>query len=118
MKTDYTIEEWTGLGMLEDVPAHRTEQVVHALNYCLSWIERESMKESDVAPILLLITPTIISIIDVIDSELEEILNNARTEFDDFYITSTYYGLYKEGEFQQKFCEKTIKKYKNKLQLN
>jgi hypothetical protein len=118
MKTNYTTEEWTALGLLEDVPVHRTEQAVHALNYGLEWIERNSLEESNGVTILLIIVLTISTIVDVDDSELEKILNNARTEFDDFYITSTYYGLYEESEFQQKFCEKVIKQHVHKLQLN
>jgi predicted class III extradiol MEMO1 family dioxygenase len=117
MKTSYTIEEWTNLGLLEDVPAHRTEQVVHALNYYLAWIDRTALIFGDFT-IIPLIIMTIATVIDLDDDELEKILDQAKNEYDDFIITSTYYGLYEEAEFKQQICEKIIKQHINKLQLN
>lgn len=117
MKTSYTTEEWTALGLLEDVPVHRIEQVVHALNYCLAWIDRTVLIFDDFT-IIPLIIMTIATVIDLDDDELEKILDQAKNEYNDFVITSTYYGLYEEAEFKQQICEKIIKQHINKLQLN
>jgi hypothetical protein len=117
MKTSYTIEEWTALGLLEDVPVHRIEQVVHALNYCLAWIDRTVLIFDDFTVIPLIIM-TVATVIDLNDNELEQILDQAKDEYNDFVITSTYYGFDDEMMFKQEFCEKIIKQHINKLQLN
>jgi len=117
MKTSYTTEEWTTYGILEDVPVHRTEQVVHALNYCLAWIDKNMLIFDDFSTFPLIIM-TVATVINLNDDELEKILDQAKNEYNDFIITSTYYGMYEEAEFSQLFCEKIIKQYKHKLQLN
>jgi len=117
MKTSYTIEEWTALGLLEDVPPHRHEPIVHALNYCLAWIDRTPhiFEDFSLIPLIIMI---IVTLIDLNEDELEKILEQAKNEYDDFRITTTYYGIYEESVFKQQFCEKILKQYKNKLQLN
>jgi hydrogenase maturation factor len=121
MKISYTAEEWTNFGILENVPVHRTEQVVYALNYTLGWLENNSMLDNNYITVLPIIVMTIATIIDLNDNELSEILNDAHNTFGDYVITHAKYHMNAmdcEAEFNQEFCDKVIRKHQNKLQLN
>jgi len=125
MKTSYTVEEWANYGLLEHVPVHRVGAVVNALNYTLVWIESIlSTGVDDVlncGTILPIIAMTITTVIDVSDSELNEILGEAYIQFDDYIITNRKFHnseINVEAEFEREFCEKAIKKHYNRLQLN
>jgi len=125
MKTNYTIEEWTSNdGLFDDVPAHRVGAVVDALNYTLVWVERilstgvDDVLDYSILPIIVM---TIVTIIDVSESELDKILNDAYLQYGDFMIARRKFHrseLEVESEFTQLFCEKVIKKHANRLQLN